>query len=55
MLNCFSVYMAEAAWLTAKRYHIFLTTPAEDKNKKYCFILMVVLNVWVFFLGGGRL
>lgn len=49
MLNCFSVYMTEAVWLTAKCYN-FLTTPAEDKNKKYCFILMVVLNVFGFYV-----
>lgn len=30
----------------------FLTTPAEDKNKKYCFVLMVVLNVYGFFCDG---
>lgn len=54
MLDSFSVCMTEAVRLTAKCYRVFLfvflATPAEDKNKKYCFILIVILNVFGFLL-----
>lgn len=50
MLDSFSVCMTEAVCLTAKFYRVFLfvflATPAEDRNKKYCFILIVILNVF---------
>lgn len=52
MLNSFSVRMTGAVRLTAKcsRIWVFfcfvLATPAEDENRKYCFILMVILNVF---------
>lgn len=52
MLNSFSVFMTEAVRLTARcsRILIFfcfvLATPAEDESRKYCFVLMVILNVF---------
>lgn len=54
MLDSLSVCMTEAVRLTAKCSRVFLfvflATPAEDKNKKYCFILIVILNVFGFLL-----